>query len=138
MGEVYKPNSMGAQNGVDREGSAWVGFDYSLLDDPGSDNDPAFHTFMVALDYLAHKIAAEMFFTTLARHDFRQIKAYEMHMRSATDRQIGTGLGVDHKTAQRWYADVAATIRGISSLGRGAKQDGPIAQAKARPTKGYE
>jgi hypothetical protein len=117
MGESYKPNQQALQSGTDREGNPWVSFDYASLDIHEIIKDPAFRRFLAYLDYTAHRIAADMFLSAMARHEFTQLKAYELHVRGLSDRQIGDELGIDHKTARRWYEDVGATIREVAPLG---------------------
>ena len=115
---------MDQKEGVDRQGQPWVGFDYAALDLPEFLHNAEFRHFVAALEHMAQGIALEMFMTVLARHDSREIKAFEMKIHDMSDRRIGEELQVDHKTAQRWYQGVMATIREISPLGRDGSRTG--------------
>lgn len=112
MNNGYKPDQFDVQQGTDRQGQPWTGFDFAALDLPEFLHNSTFRHFVEALDHMARGIALDMFVTVLANHRLEQIKAFVMHIQGHTDREIGESLNNDdHKTVKRWYEEVTATIR---------------------------
>lgn len=137
MKQEYKSWETEQQHGVDHARQPWTGFDYSVLDLPEFLCSPTFRHFVEALDHMALGIAMEMLVTVLARHQVEELRAFEMSMRKISDRDIGKELGIDHKTAKRWYEGVTSTIRSVSPLGRGSRPDRTDTAKNGCPTKGH-
>jgi DNA-directed RNA polymerase specialized sigma24 family protein len=114
-------------------GEGWSGFDYAVLDSPEFLNDTSFRRFVEVLDHMAVGIALDMFVTVLANHRPEQIKAFVMHMKKTSDREIAESLGIDHKTVKRWYEEIMETIRAVSPLGHESKQSGIESNAGKLP-----
>jgi transposase-like protein len=47
----------------------------------------------------------------------KKLQAFGLHVQGHSDRAIGRALGVDHKSVQRWYAEVRDVIRENSPMG---------------------
>lgn len=129
----YNPNSLDTQRGMAPSGEGWAGFDYAALDLPEFLHDASFRRFVEMFDHMARGIALDMFVTVLTNHKQEQIKAFIMHMKKISDREIGESLSVDHKTVKRWYEEIMETIRVVSPLGRASRQTGMENKAEKLP-----